>query len=733
MKNKKIQISIITVNYKVEKELIACITSILKSKTKIPIEIIVVDNDEESKIESRLKEKFPKLIYIKSSKNIGFGAGNNLGAEYAKGDFFFFLNPDTIVLPLAIESLVNFLQKDLSVGIVAPLFLDKNSKVYSQQGSRRLTPINGIFTLSFLNKLFPNNAISKEYLLSDWNKIDAKEVDVVPGTGFVMRRKVFEEAGGFDENFFLYFEEFDFCNRVKKLGYKIFIIPKAKVKHIWEASTKKANFNVKKIFEKSRFYYFRKYYGLIAALLVESIVRINKSLMILTLILITGAFLRFYRLGESLPFIGDYGWFYLSARDMIITGKIPLVGITSSHTWLHQGPFWTYVLSLILRISNFNPVSAGIFTAALGTFTIFLVYKIAKEMFLEKVGLISGLLYATSFLVIAHARSPYHTSPIPFFTVLLLFSTYKWIKGKIIFFPISIFFLAILYNFELATQVLWFVFFTVLAYGIIRKKIWAVNLITQKILVLSFFSFVIPMLPVILYDFTYGFSQTVKFFLWISYKIYSQSFSTHWDFMLMFAFFAKYYQRLIFILNPIVSFFIFLLTVRNILFHFYKYKKKHKFSLSLILVNLFIVIPIAGFLINKTPSEAYLPILFPTIIIATAWAFSKTMEIKKLAITAVFFLLLVAFSNSFSYLISINNDSSFRARINAAQRIILDAKGKEYNLVGKGTGSQFESFTMNYEYLSWWLGKAPSKKEEKLKFFISETESGIKIEKKIIR
>src|SRR3989344_3834203 len=95
----KIKVSIIIVNYKVKKELFSCINSIFKSKPRTSFEIIVIDNDEEAVIEKELKIKFPNVRYVRSNKNLGYGAGNNLGVSIAKGDYLFFLNPDTRLLP----------------------------------------------------------------------------------------------------------------------------------------------------------------------------------------------------------------------------------------------------------------------------------------------------------------------------------------------------------------------------------------------------------------------------------------------------------------------------------------------------------------------------------------------------------------------------------------------------------------------------------------------------------
>lgn len=260
-------VSIIIVHYKVEKELFSCIDSILASNVT-SYEIIVVDNDEVSSIEKELKKKFPNVIYKKAPRNLGYGGGNNYGSQFAKGKYLFFLNPDTILQKNTISVLVRFLQKEKNAGIVAPLFLDSKNKPYPLQGSTILTPFVAIMCLSFIQKLFPNNPTYKKYYYFSWDKKSIKEVDVAPGTAFLVKKSIFDEAGGFDEQFFLFFEENDFCLRVKKLGFNVYINPEAKLVHLWGESTKSLP-NTKEIFKKSRKYYFQKHFGLFWALMVE--------------------------------------------------------------------------------------------------------------------------------------------------------------------------------------------------------------------------------------------------------------------------------------------------------------------------------------------------------------------------------------------------------------------------------------------------------------------------------
>src|SRR3989344_5505004 len=176
-------VSIVIVNYKVEKELIACISSIVKSNPKVSYEIIVVDNDIGSDLKELLK-KTPQVKYIKSNDNIGFGAGNNLGEKYAKGDFLFILSPDTIIEKNSIDVLCKFIKGNSNAGMVAPLLYDPKGNVYPYQGSSEFSFKSAVVVSSFINKFFPNNYVSRKFFHKSWNKKDVEEFDVVPGTAF---------------------------------------------------------------------------------------------------------------------------------------------------------------------------------------------------------------------------------------------------------------------------------------------------------------------------------------------------------------------------------------------------------------------------------------------------------------------------------------------------------------------------------------------------------------------
>jgi len=728
---KKIEVSIIIVHFKVKKELFDCLNSIYSSNPKLLFEIIVVDNDEIKSIGKELKKKFPKVKYIEN-KNNGFGAGNNLGAKYAKGDYLFFLNPDTLLVGNPIDKLFSFAKKNKNLGAAAPLILNERGISSPMQGAKDLTPMRAIFTLSFLSKLFPNNKIRKNYWQLDWNKKTNKSVSNVPGTAFVIKKTVFEKIEGFDERFFLYFEEFDLCKRLVNKGYKNFIIPGAKVIHLWERSTSQRS-DKDEIFEKSRKYFFKKHYGFILGKITDFFVGFGKKDLILTSIIAISIILRFYQLSEKMSFFGDIAWFYISARDLIIAHTIPLVGITTSHIWLHQGPLWTYILAILLSISNFNPIAGAYFTSFIGVLTVYAVYKTGKLFYSVNVGLISAFLYATSPLIIAHARMPFITSVIPFLASLLLLAVFFWLKGKKNYFFAAFALMLLLYNFELATQALWIIILFFLVIGFIKKDKFLYGLNSIGAVIKIIIIFLVIMFPILLYDVANGFSQTFKFAAWIPYKFLNlfvkfKPFKSETSFLSIFNFLSIYNQKLFFYYSSIVSTLMFAVMVLNSYFEFLRNKKEDWYKSSVLVLTSFTIIPILGILITKTPSEAYLPIIFSSLIVLSAASLNKLMNVSRIKYIVLFVIILLGFSNS---LVFINNDKNFYygapldERITAAKKIIKIAGGKEYNIIGSGPGSEFASFTMNYEYLGWWLGNAPSPDPQNLKFIVNEEHGNI--------
>ncbi len=739
----RIKLSIIIVHYKNETDLFECLDSLYKQNTKIIFEVIVVDNSEDNNVQALLNaKKYQNLKYILASKNLGYGAGMNLGAKYANGKYLFVLNPDVVFKSDIISSLINKISKNDQIGIVAPLLYSTNNKIM-EQGTRELTPLRALIKYSFLDKLFPNNPISKNYWVNNWKIDKLKQVDNVPGTALIIKKEVFDNVGGFDERFFLYFEEFDLCKRVREQGYKIFIDPTSRLIHKWGTSTRLLK-NKDSIFKTSRFYYFKKHFGLVKALLVESFLSINKHFIFLSLIILLAFFVRVFKVDSLVPFIGDQGWFFISAKNALLANEIPLVGITSSHLWLHQGALWTYILMFLFKLFNFNPTIPFVLTALVDGFVVVLIYKLISNLFSQRVAMLSTFIYAFSPVVILSARMSYHTSLIPLFILLFIYSLINLIKGKKNFLSLSIFSLAILYNLELQASILAMLFILILIYGFVKKTDWFKNILNKKTLLLSLIALFIPMLPILIFDLNNGFPQTIVFTGWILYKgasfftkIFSGSSTNFNEYILILDYFYEFVKKLLFMQSGIISLIISLSSVVFVIYKLLKEKITKEENKILFLIFIILVSLVGGIFVSKTPSDAYLMSLFIPSILIVSIMLDYISKNKRVYLTTLLLVILISLSNII-YLISNdyftgvkkNFGPNLSDRIVSVKEIIKDSKDKSITVIGRGEGSQFESFTDNYKYLLWFYGKETKERNGDIIYVLSESRRGITIDRR---
>ena len=211
------KVAVIILNYKVRELILKCIDSVRKSTFK-DFEIIVVDNNSRDGLAEALQGQ--DIIFIQNRENLGYTGGNNIGIKLAllKGsDFIFILNPDTQIDKSCVENLVKAAEK-YNFGIAGP-------KIFFS-GSKKIWYGGGIFDrLNVIGKHIGVDEI-------DNGKYDkANETDFVTGAAFFVKTEVFSNIGLFDERFFLYYEDSEFCFRAKKKSFKIMYIPQALVYH----------------------------------------------------------------------------------------------------------------------------------------------------------------------------------------------------------------------------------------------------------------------------------------------------------------------------------------------------------------------------------------------------------------------------------------------------------------------------------------------------------------------
>ncbi|NCN03576.1 MAG: glycosyltransferase family 2 protein [Candidatus Pacebacteria bacterium] len=277
--NKTLQqpaVSIIIVYYKATNALINCVYYLTKLYDKTPFEVIIVDNNPRPTIPTTIQTSFKNipLTVIRNSKNLGFGKANNIGAEKAKGKYFLFLNPDTLPENGIIDKLVNFFQYHPRAGYISPRQKHHCGKTYEIQGSQELTPLRAIFSETIIHTIWPNNPIANNYFLKNLDPKQDQKVAAAPAGACLIDQQTFNKIGGFDPKFFLYFEEHDLGQKIKKIDKEVWLLADPQITHLGEKSSKNKSTNT--IFAESRYYYFYKYYGLGWAQLIKLISSVNK-------------------------------------------------------------------------------------------------------------------------------------------------------------------------------------------------------------------------------------------------------------------------------------------------------------------------------------------------------------------------------------------------------------------------------------------------------------------------
>jgi len=212
------KVSVITVNFNQPKVTEELLTTITQSKD---VEVIVVDNGSEEDGSPELKAKYPSVKYIRSEKNLGFAGGNNLGIEQATGDYLFFVNNDTEFTPGLIEKLVAVLDGHPEAGMVSPKIKYFHNKGMIQYAG--YTPVNYYTGRNSCVGLRENDEGQYDHITAP--------TAYCHGAAMMVRRTAIEKAGMMNENFFLYYEELDWGEHIKRAGFQTWVCTDALIYH----------------------------------------------------------------------------------------------------------------------------------------------------------------------------------------------------------------------------------------------------------------------------------------------------------------------------------------------------------------------------------------------------------------------------------------------------------------------------------------------------------------------
>lgn len=224
-------LDVVIVHYNTYHDTVKCVTHLIEQGEVSPQNIHVVDNFSPDGSGSRLKQRLPTDVdVILSQNNKGFGAGINIGARAGVAPYILVLNPDCRPEAANLHRILEHFSQHDDVGLVGAELINPDGSL--QYSARTFySALDIIVRRSFLKNMFPFNRLNLSHLLVHHPRSAPFDVDWVMGTGFVIRRDIFERVGAMDEAYFLYMDDVDLCARVHRMGARVQILPSVKFIH----------------------------------------------------------------------------------------------------------------------------------------------------------------------------------------------------------------------------------------------------------------------------------------------------------------------------------------------------------------------------------------------------------------------------------------------------------------------------------------------------------------------
>ncbi len=258
-------LSIVILNYRTKNLLKECLRSLRIVKPALAMETIVVDNASGDGSAEMVLAEFPEVRLIRAERNLGYAGGNNLGLRAASGRLVMIMNPDILIMPGSLETLVAFMDGHPKVGLAGPKLTNPDGTV--QQSCYRFhTVLTPVYRRTFLGRLPMGKRAVADYLMADFDHGEAREVDWLLGGALVACREAIAAVGPLDEAFFLYFDDTDWCRRFWEKGWKVVYCPEAAMVHFHQRASQGGVLELfrkptARVHVRSALTYFRKYRG----------------------------------------------------------------------------------------------------------------------------------------------------------------------------------------------------------------------------------------------------------------------------------------------------------------------------------------------------------------------------------------------------------------------------------------------------------------------------------------
>jgi GT2 family glycosyltransferase len=254
-------LDVIIVNYNSTDFLLSSLRSLYGAIGRMEARILVQDNGSRDDA-SRICGIFPSVFLKKHAVNKGFARAANEGMKDSAGRYILLLNPDTYATNGFLLPILQYMEDNQEVGIVGPRITNKDGSI---QGSARSHPslLTALFgRSSFLSKVFPRNPVTRRNLIDRCCEgLSPIEVDWVSGACMVVRRDAINDVGPLDERFFMYWEDADWCRRMREKGWKVMYFPQSRVVHFVGGSSEQLRMRSILEFHKSAYRLFDKYPG----------------------------------------------------------------------------------------------------------------------------------------------------------------------------------------------------------------------------------------------------------------------------------------------------------------------------------------------------------------------------------------------------------------------------------------------------------------------------------------
>lgn len=264
-------LSIVIVNYNTREKLRACLESIQRERGSLAVETIVVDNGSKDQ-SAEMVRQFADVTLIEPGYNSWFTGGNNIGLKAASGDYVLILNPDTILQPNTLQTMIAYLQSHQQVGAVTCLMRFPDGR---EQPTCSMTPryVDLLLGYTFLGVVFSGwrDARRQQMWYEGWKRDSNKSVEVIPDSNLLASRDLLLKLGMFDERMKLYFTEDDICRRILDSGKEIHFVADALLLHHEHASVEQVQRLASQIYFDDLVVFCQKYYGTLPTLFLQAL------------------------------------------------------------------------------------------------------------------------------------------------------------------------------------------------------------------------------------------------------------------------------------------------------------------------------------------------------------------------------------------------------------------------------------------------------------------------------